>query len=159
MNMVVLRNGCKYCIHYDSCMDLERGTPFQWDFCSVYQEAEPQDIKINILRKAVTNMGYQKKETTAKKAEVKDAVTLEEIEVLRASVINETTVGFDLKVRGIFLKGFYLRECTNKDGEKFEVISKPARKGSDGKYYDQVIIPGFTKDVQDVIIERVKSLL
>ena len=114
----------------------------------------------NILRKAVTIMGYQKKETTAKaKAEVKDAVTLDEIEVLRASVINDTTVGFDLKVRGIFLKGFYLRECTNKDGEKFEVISKPARKGSDGKYYDQVIIPGFTKEVQDVIIERVKSLL
>lgn len=113
----------------------------------------------NILRKAVTNMGYQKKETTAKKAEVKDAVAVDEIEVLRASVINDTTVGFDLKVRGIFLKGFYLRECTNKDGEKFEVISKPARKGSDGKYYDQVIIPGFTKEVQDVIIERVKSLL
>lgn len=104
-------------------------------------------------------MGYTKKETTAKKAEVKDAVTVDEIEVLRASVINDTTVGFDLKVRGIFLKGFYLHECTNKDGEKFEVISKPARKGSDGKYYDQVIIPGFTKDVQDVIIERVKSLL
>lgn len=114
----------------------------------------------NILRKAVTNMGYTKKETTAKKkAEVKDAVTVDEIEVLRASVINDTTVGFDLKVRGIFLKGFYLRECTNKDGEKFEVISKPARKGSDGKYYDQVIIPGFTKEVQDVIIKRVKSLL
>ena len=113
----------------------------------------------NILRKAVTNMGYQKKETTAKKAEVKDAVAVDEIEVLRASVINDTTVGFDLKVRGIFLKGFYLRVCTNKDGEKFEVISKPARKGSDGKYYDQVIIPGFTKEVQDVIIERVKSLL
>lgn len=113
----------------------------------------------NILRKAVTTMGYTKKETTAKaNAEVKDAVTLDEIEVLRASVINDTTVGFDLKVRGIFLKGFYLRECTGSQG-KFEVISKPARKGSDGKYYDQVIIPGFTKEVQDVIIERVKSLL
>lgn len=104
-------------------------------------------------------MGYTKKETTAK-AEVKDAVTLEEIEVLRASVINDTTVGFDLKVRGIYLKGFYLRECTNKeDGTKFEIISKPARKGSDGKFYDQVIIPGFTKEVQYAIIESVKSLL
>lgn len=115
----------------------------------------------NILRKAVTTMGYTKKETTAKaKAEVKDAVTVEEIEVLRASVIDDTNVGFDLKVRGIFIKGFYLRERTNKEtGETFEVISKPARKGSDGKYYDQVIIPGFTKEVQDVIIERVKSLL
>lgn len=105
-------------------------------------------------------MGYQKKETTATaKAEVKDQVKIEEIEVLRASVVNDTTVGFDLKVRGIFLKGFYLRECTNTQGEKFEIISKPARKGSDGKYYDQVIIPGFTKEVQEVIIERVKSLL
>lgn len=106
-------------------------------------------------------MGYQKKETTAKaKAEVKDQITADEIEVLRASVVNDTTVAFDCKVRGIILKGFFLRICTSKEtGEEFKIISKPSKKGSDGKYYDQVIIPGFTKEVQDIIIERVESLL
>lgn len=105
-------------------------------------------------------MGYQKKETTAKaKAEVKDQITVDEIEVRRAAVINDTTVGFDLTIRGIGISGFYLRLCKDSKGEEFKVISKPSSKGKDGKYYDQVFIPGFTKEVQDVIIERVESIL
>ena len=109
-------------------------------------------------------MGYQKKETTANKvAEVKDVVSLDEIEVLRASVVNDTTVGFDLKIRGIILKGFYVRICKAGTPEEFKIISKPSKKGTDKdgnvKYYDQVMIPGFTKDVQEAIIDRVESLL
>ena len=110
-------------------------------------------------------MGYQKKQTTAKttEAEVKDTVKLEEMEVIRASVINDTTVGFDLKVRGIILKGFFVRICKAGTPDEFKIISKPSKKGTDKdgnvKYYDQVMIPGFTKDVQDAIIERVESLL
>lgn len=129
------------------------------NFVKLMTSIAEETAEVNKSRKAVTNMGYTKKEKTASaEAEVKK-ITMNEIEVRRAGVVNDTTVGFDLTIRGIGISGFYIRICKDKNGEEFKVISKPSKKGKDGKYYDQVFIPGFTKEIQEAIIEKVESLL
>lgn len=147
---------CKDCQQFAWCHD-----PVYHGACGAFTPISTEDpFDINNSRKAVTTMGYTKKQTTAKtEAEVKDQVKIEELEVLRAGVINDTTVGFDLKVRGITIKGFYVRICKAGTPDEFKIVSKPSKKGSDGKYYDQVFIPGFTKEVQSAIIDKVESLI
>ena len=146
--------------YYQFMVDIEGFRDSYIDFSLRFQtEVDLTSGRNKNFRKAVTNMGYTKKEKTASaEAEVKK-ITLDEIEVRRAGVVNDTTVGFDLTIRGIGISGFYIRICKDKNGEEFKVISKPSKKGKDGKYYDQVFIPGFTKDIQEAIIEKVESLL
>lgn len=55
------------------------------------------------------------------------------ITVKRAKEFESGDVGFDMVVNGITIYG-----CVYKEGSKGSFVSFPAKKGSDGKYYNHV---------------------
>ena len=71
--------------------------------------------------------------------------------VTRAKCWDNGGVTFDLEVNGIKIYG-----CRVSEGKNGDFISFPARKGSDGKYYNHVYIP-FQEEDQKIILEAVEA--
>lgn len=79
------------------------------------------------------------------------------IEIISAKIVRDSSVTFTMKVNDVMIYECWMNERTRKDGTKFDCISLPSRKGSDGKYYSYVYIP--LRELSDEIIRKVKSLL
>lgn len=65
----------------------------------------------------------------------------------------KVTISFDMIVNGVKINGCFYREG-EKDGKPYELISFPAEKGSDGKYYDKAffkISDELKKDIENQI--------
>lgn len=71
-----------------------------------------------------------------KEASKKFEVT--ELEVLKARQFKNSRIGFDLKVNGITIYSMIAFPYKDKQGNDAWGISFPQRKGSDGKYYNEV---------------------
>lgn len=94
-----------------------------------------------------------KKPNTNKECKEKKESTfkVDSFEVTRAKCWDNGGVTFDLEVNGMKIYG--CRVCEGKNGD---FISFPARKGSDGKYYNHVYIP-FQEEDQKNILEAVEA--
>lgn len=81
-----------------------------------------------------------------------------EVSVTRAREIkkedNEQVIAFDINVNGIIIYGMIYRSGVSENGKDYELISFPARKGTDNKYYNHVYFP-ISRELQDGIIEQI----
>lgn len=85
-----------------------------------------------------------------------------EVSVTRAREIkkedNEQVIAFDINVNGITIYGMIYRSGVSENGKDYELISFPARKGTDDKYYNHVYFP-ISRELQDGIIEQITNNL
>lgn len=70
----------------------------------------------------------------------------------------KTCISFDMIVNGIKINGCFYREGKNDAGKEYELISFPAEKGSDGKYYEKVYFPVSDELLKD-IEKQIESML
>lgn len=81
-----------------------------------------------------------------------------DVKVTRAKEVKEGQVVFDMVVNGVTIYGCWYREGTSKKGESYQMISFPAQKGSDGKYYNHCWFK-IEDDVKANIIEQLEKLV
>lgn len=81
-----------------------------------------------------------------------------ECKVTRVYQYDDNTVLFDMNVNGVDIKGFSYIFYTNKEGKEGSLISRPSRKGNDGKYYEQVFFP-INSDLKKNIYDQIEALL
>ena len=82
------------------------------------------------------------------KTEAAEALKIETLEVTRATEFSSGAVGFDCTVNGIKIYGMTYRMVQDKQtGNDVPFIGFPARKGSDGKYYNNVWFKIDEKDI------------
>lgn len=81
-----------------------------------------------------------------------------EVEVLRAKEFDSGAVTFDLRVNGVTIYGMWYREYTNKEGEPGTMISYPATKGKDDKYYNIAWFP-ISLELKEEIIKQLEKLV
>lgn len=73
------------------------------------------------------------------KTEAAEALKIISLDVTRATEFSSGAVGFDCTVNGIKIYGMTYRMVQDKQsGKDVPFIGFPARKGSDGKYYNNV---------------------
>ena len=109
------------------------------------------------------NMAVRSKKTE-KPAEQALAQALT-IEVLRAKDFtkddakkNECSIVFDMKVNGVTIYGCWYRTGSDKKGEDYEMVSFPAQKGKDGKYYNHAYVQLNQSDI-DFISSEIEKML
>lgn len=100
-------------------------------------------------------MGFKSQKKESNEEQVKVSYTCK---VTRVYQLDEDKVLFDMNVNGIDIKGFTFIFYKNKEGKEGTMISRPSRKGSDGKYYDQVFFP-INNQMKDEILNQIESLL
>lgn len=71
---------------------------------------------------------------------------------------NEQVIAFDINVNGITIYGMIYRSGISENNKEYELISFPARKGTDGKYYNHVWFP-ISRELQNGIIEQIVNKL
>ena len=113
--------------------------------------------------KKEANMAVRSKKTE-KPAEQALAQALT-IEVLRAKDFtkddakkNECSIVFDMKVNGVTIYGCWYRTGSDKKGEDYEMVSFPAQKGKDGKYYNHAYVQLNQSDI-DFISSEIEKML
>lgn len=73
--------------------------------------------------------------------------------------VTDTMVSFRLVINGITIYGMkVIKYKSKKTGEEGMMVSFPSRKGSDGKYYNELTFP-MTKEMSDDIIKKVLEAL
>ena len=73
--------------------------------------------------------------------------------------VTDTMVSFRMVINGITIYGMkVIKYKSKKTGEDGMMVSFPSRKGSDGKYYNELTFP-MTKDMSDDIIKKVLESL
>ena len=73
--------------------------------------------------------------------------------------VTDTMVSFRMVINGITIYGMkVIKYKSKKTGEEGMMVSFPSRKGSDGKYYNELTFP-MTKDMSDDIIKKVLEAL
>lgn len=73
--------------------------------------------------------------------------------------VTDTMVSFRMVINGITIYGMkVIKYKSKKTGEEGMMVSFPSRKGSDGKYYNELTFP-ITKDMSDDIIKKVLEVL
>ena len=109
------------------------------------------------------NMAVRSKKTE-KPAEQAQAQALT-IEVLRVKDFtkddakeNECSIVFDMKVNGVTIYGCWYRTGSDKKGKDYEMVSFPAQKGKDGKYYNHAYVQLQQSDI-DFISAEIEKLL
>ena len=93
------------------------------------------------------------------KTETAEALKIVSLDVTRATEFSSGAVGFDCTVNGIKIYGMTYRMVQDKQsGKDVPFIGFPARKGSDGKYYNNVWfkiaeddIPKFEKLIDEAL--------
>lgn len=64
----------------------------------------------------------------------------------------EETISFDITVNGITIYGMIYRAGVSKNNKDYELISFPARKGTDGNYYNHCWFP-----ISNELMENIKE--
>lgn len=94
-----------------------------------------------------------------RKAKAEAQATQFEVEVTRAKELDNGTIMFDMVVNGVSVYGCSYKTLKRKDnGEEFAKIGFPSRKGSDGKYYNQVYFK-INDDLVKVIEKAIEAVL
>ena len=94
-----------------------------------------------------------------RKAKAEAEATQYDIQVTRAKELENETIMFDMLVNGIQIYGCSYKTLKRKDnGEEFAKIGFPSRKGSDGKYYNQVYFK-INDDLVKVIEKAIEAVL
>lgn len=97
-----------------------------------------------------------------KKDERTEASQKYTVKVTRAREIKKTkkeqVISFDINVNDVTIYGMIYRSGVSQKGKDYELISFPARKGSDDTYYNHVWF-GITKDLQNEIKEQIGGAL
>lgn len=85
-----------------------------------------------------------------------------DVKVTRAREIKKTereqVITFDIIVNNVTIYGMIYRSGVSSKGKDYELISFPARKGSDGTYYNHVWF-GITKELEIEIKEQISNKL
>lgn len=80
-----------------------------------------------------------------KKNETTTSTSKYDVKVTKAHYIaqesNNEVISFDITVNGISIYGMIYRAGISKKSKEYEMISFPARKGTDGKYYNHCWFP------------------
>lgn len=79
------------------------------------------------------------------------------VKVTRVQAIKQDTYAFDADVNGVTIYSMIYREGV-KNGKKWSLISFPARKGKDNKYYNNCFFP-ISNALKAEIINQMNSLL
>lgn len=84
------------------------------------------------------------------------------VKVTRAREIKKTekeqVISFDVNVNNVTIYGMIYRSGVSAKGKDYELISFPARKGSDDTYYNHCWF-GINKDLQEDIKEQIGGAL
>ena len=84
------------------------------------------------------------------------------VKVTRAREIKKTekeqVISFDVTVNFVTIYGMIYRSGVSQKGKDYEIISFPARKGSDETYYNHCWF-GISRDLQEDIKEQIGGLL
>ena len=84
------------------------------------------------------------------------------VKVTRAREIKKTekeqVISFDVTVNFVTIYGMIYRSGVSQKGKDYEIISFPARKGSDDTYYNHCWF-GISRDLQEDIKEQIGGLL
>ena len=84
-----------------------------------------------------------------------------EIEVLRAYELDNGTIMFDMAANHVIVKGCAYKPLTRHDnGEEFNKIDFPSKKGKDGKYYNEVffqITPETMEKIEKGLEEKLNN--
>ena len=90
------------------------------------------------------------------------AALLYDVNVVKAHYIkNEEklqVISFDITVNGITIYGMIYRSGVSKKGKDYEMISFPARKGTDETYYNHVWFP-ISADLMNEIKNKIGEVL
>jgi DNA-binding cell septation regulator SpoVG len=70
----------------------------------------------------------------------------------------EQVIAFDVNVNGVTIYGMIYRSGVSQKGKDYELISFPARKGTDDTYYNHVWFP-ISRELQAAIIEQISNKL
>lgn len=85
-----------------------------------------------------------------------------EVKVTRAREIKKTekvqVISFDITVNFVTIYGMIYRSGVSSKGKDYELISFPARKGTDGTYYNHVWF-GINKELEAVIKSEIEDIL
>jgi hypothetical protein len=85
-----------------------------------------------------------------------------EVNVTRAREIKKTekeqVIAFDVTVNGVTIYGMIYRSGVSAKGKDYELVSFPARKGSDDTYYNHCWFP-VSRELQAVIVEQISNKL
>lgn len=85
-----------------------------------------------------------------------------DVTVTRAREIKKTekeqVIAFDLNVNGVTIYGMIYRSGVSQKGKDYELISFPARKGTDDTYYNHVWFP-ISRELQAIIIDQISNKL
>lgn len=85
-----------------------------------------------------------------------------DVTVTRAREIKKTekeqVVAFDINVNGVTIYGMIYRSGVSQNGNDYELISFPARKGTNDTYYNHVWFP-ISRKLQTAIIEQINNKL
>ena len=131
----------------------------------IIKDTVPASFNVFIKQwfKKEANMAVRSKKTE-KPAEQAQAQALT-IEVLRAKDFtkddakeNECSIVFDMKVNGVTIYGCWYRTGSDKKGEDYEMVSFPAQKGKDGKYYNHAYVQLQQSDI-DFISSEIEKML
>ena len=111
-----------------------------------------------IIRKEIKAM-ITKKNNDATANEINEKYT---VKVTRAREIKkaekEQVISFDLVVNDVTIYGMIYRSGVSQKGKDYELVSFPARKGSDDTYYNHVWFP-ITRELQAVIVDQISEKL
>lgn len=97
------------------------------------------------------------KKNTEEKTETKYTV-----KVTRAREIKKTekeqVIAFDVNVNGVTIYGMIYRSGVSNKGKEYELVSFPARKGTDDTYYNHCWFP-VSRELQASIVEQISNKL
>lgn len=79
------------------------------------------------------------------------------VKVKSVKAVKQDVYAFTMTVNGVTIYNCWYREGV-KDGKEWSIISFPAQKGSNGKYYNHVSFP-ISDDLKTEIIRQMESLL
>lgn len=88
----------------------------------------------------------------------KKGIEITECEVLKARQFQNSRVGFDLKINGITIYSMIAFPYKDKQGNDAWGISFPQRKGSDGKWYNEVYFY-IDESMRKGLLEQIDYLL
>ena len=82
------------------------------------------------------------------------------VKVLRAREIkkedNQQVIAFDIEANAITIYGMIYRAGVSEAGNDYEMISFPARKGTDGKYYNHCWF-SISEELHKNIVEQIAN--